>query len=278
MFVSIIIISFHFVFLAVHYYHLITGQKCANKKFLVEFKQMKYIEEDKSKGCVNYPQNNFESYNDCDEAFMRNVLKSQYPPDFLPFWLGGVNATKWMADMKITERIYSDLFKGTLMPPKDVCPLPCTSTTRSTDFLYEMQEDVSYSTIDITFSDKVEITSWDYGTFSIAEVLASLGGSMGLWLGVGVVQLLETLLALPTRDSRRKVKNLVKASVTVGASPIQCKDCQNLVHSMPLASHPPENGNFQNGNKEQYCNQTSENGSLIETKNQNLRKPEHEEF
>ena len=258
--------------LVVHYYHLITGQRCANKKYLVEFKQTKYIEEDKSKGCVNYPQNNFESYNDCDEAFMRNVLKSQYPADFLPFWLGGVNATKWMADMKITERIYSDLFKGTLMPPKDVCPPPCTSTSRSTDFLYEMQEDVSYSTIDITFSDKVEITSWDYGTFSIAEVLASLGGSMGLWLGVGVVQLLETLLALPTRDPTKKVKNLVKASVTVGTSPIQCKDCQNMVQSLL------ENGNLQNGNQEQNCNQTSENGSLIETKNQHLRNPEHRMF
>ena len=233
---------------------------------------MKYIEEDKSKGCVNYPQNNFESYNECDEAFMRNVLKRHYPPDFLPFWLGGGNATKWMADMKITERIYSDLFKGTLMPPKDVCPLPCTSTTRSTDFLYEMQEDVSYSTIDITFSDKVEVTSWDYGTFSIPEVLATLGGSMGLWLGVGVVQLLETLLALPTRDPRLKVKNLVKASVTVGTSPIQCKDCQNLVQSLL------ENGNLQNGNKEQNCNQTSENGSLIETKNQHLSNPEHKMF
>ena len=163
------------------------GQKCSNKKFLVEFKQMKYIEEDTSKGCVNYP-NKYESYNECDEAFMRDILRGHYPPDFLPFWLGGVNATKWMVDMKITERIYSDLFKGTLMPPKEICPLPCTSTTRSTDFLYEMQEDVAYSTIDITFSDKVEVTSWDYGTFSIAEVLASLGGSMGLWLGVGVVQ------------------------------------------------------------------------------------------
>ena len=248
------------------------GQKCSNKKFLVEFKQTRYIEEDTSKGCVNYP-NKYESYNECDEAFMRDILRGHYPPDFLPFWIGGVNATEWMVDTKITERIYSDLFKGTLMPPKDVCPLPCTSTTRSTDFLYEMQEDVAYSTIDITFSDKVEVTSWDYGTFSIAEVLASLGGSMGLWLGVGVVQLLETLLALPTQDPRRQVKNLVTASVTVGAGSIKCTDCHKLVHTVPLTSHPPENGDLHNG-KAQHCNEISEIGNLM-AGNQHHRHPEH---
>ena len=106
------------------------GQKCSNKKFLVEFKQTKYVEEDKSKGCVNYPNPEFESYNECDEAFMRDILKAHYPPHFMPFWLGGVNATQLMSGTEITERIYSDLFKGTLMPPKEVCPLPCTSTTR----------------------------------------------------------------------------------------------------------------------------------------------------
>ena len=169
------------------------GQKCSNKKFLVEFKQTVYVEEDESKGCVNYP-NKYESYNECDEAFMRDLLKKHYPPDFMPFWLGSVNATQWMSSTNITERIYSDLIKGTLMPPKDVCPLPCTSTSRSTDFLYEMHENVSYSTIAVTFPDKVEVTHWDYGAFSLAEVLASLGGAMGLWLGVGVGQLLDMIL------------------------------------------------------------------------------------
>ena len=249
------------------------GQKCSNKKFLVEFKQMKYIEEDTSKGCVNYP-NKYETYNECDEAFMRDLLREYYPPEFLPFWLGGVNATKWMVDMKITERIYSDLFKGTLMPPKETCPLPCTSTTRSTDFLYEMQEDVAYSTIDITFSDKVEVTSWDYGAFNWAEMLASLGGSMGLWLGVGVVQLLETLLTFPTVDPRRQVKNLVATSVTVGAGSIKCKDCHQLVHPVPLTSHPPENGDAHNRETENLKH-GSENGNLP-TENQHQRDAEHE--
>lgn len=217
------------------------GQKCSNKKFLVEFKQTKYVEEDKSKGCVNYP-NRHESYNDCDEAFMRDVLKAQYPPDFIPFWLGGVNTTQWMRGTNIIERIYSDLFKGTLMPPKEICPLPCTSTTRSTDFLYEMQEDVSYSTIDITFSDKVQVTHWDYSGFNWSDLLASLGGAMGLWLGVGVVQLLDTILPLPNKNGGFSVKNLVTASVNISGTTIKCSKCQKLSHQVSLAPESTENG------------------------------------
>ena len=218
------------------------GQKCSNKKFLVEFKQTKYVEEDKSKGCVNYPMNEYESYNKCDEAFMREILKTHYPPNFMPVWLGGVNATQWMRNTNITERIYSDLFKGTLMPPKDVCPLPCTSTTRSTDFLYEMQENVTYSTIDITFSDKVEVTHWDYGGFSLAEVLASLGGAMGLWLGVGVVQLLDTILPVPGNDGRFSVKKMVVESVNTSGVTMRCSECKQLSHQVSVASNSTENG------------------------------------
>ena len=217
------------------------GQKCSNKKFLVEFKQTKYVEEDKSKGCVNYPNPEYESYNECDEAFMRDILKAYYPPDFMPFWLGSVNATQWMNGKNITERIYSDLFKGTLMAPKEVCPLPCTSTTRSTDFLYEMHENVTYSTIDITFSNKVEVTHWDYGAFSLAEVLASLGGAMGLWLGVGVVQLLDTLLPVPSKDGGFNVKSLVAASVNTSCNTIKCNKCHQLSHQVSLAPNSTQN-------------------------------------
>ena len=33
-----------------------------------------------------------------------------------------------------------------------------------------------------------------YPEFSLVEALASLGGSLGLWLGLGVLQLLQLLL------------------------------------------------------------------------------------
>ena len=54
------------------------GRQSINKKFLVEFKQLVYVESDLSKRCKNYP-NKFDTYNSCDEAWMRDVLKEHYP-------------------------------------------------------------------------------------------------------------------------------------------------------------------------------------------------------
>ena len=45
------------------------------------------------------------------------------------------------------------------------------------------------------FSDKVMVTYNYYPEFSLVEALASLGGSLGLWLGLGVLQLLQLLLS-----------------------------------------------------------------------------------
>ena len=41
----------------------------------------------------------------------------------------------------------------------------------------------------LTFDDTVAITQYYYPQFSVAEFLSNMGGSLGLWLGVGVVQI-----------------------------------------------------------------------------------------
>ena len=43
----------------------------------------------------------------------------------------------------------------------------------------------------ITFDQTVAITEYYYPDFSetVAELLASLGGALGIWLGVGVLQI-----------------------------------------------------------------------------------------
>ena len=50
------------------------------------------------------------------------------------------------------------------------------------------------STIDIVFDDKVTITTFYFPKFNIADFLSALGGSMGLWLGLGVVQTFEIIV------------------------------------------------------------------------------------
>ena len=43
----------------------------------------------------------------------------------------------------------------------------------------------------ISFSQSVQITTSDFPAFVLLDFLSKLGGSLGLWLGVGVVQILE---------------------------------------------------------------------------------------
>ena len=48
-----------------------------------------------------------------------------------------------------------------------------------------------YSAFIFTINDQVEVTESYIPEFSISVFLGQLGGSLGLWLGVGAVQLLN---------------------------------------------------------------------------------------
>ena len=50
-------------------------------------------------------------------------------------------------------------------------------------------KDTSSSAFDLTFEQDVEITEYFYPDFSFPSFLSNLGGTLGLWLGVGVLQL-----------------------------------------------------------------------------------------
>ena len=52
------------------------------------------------------------------------------------------------------------------------------------------------SGLSIAFNQHVEVTESFIPEFSVTTFLAGLGGSLGLWLGVGVVQLLTFGVAL----------------------------------------------------------------------------------
>ena len=46
------------------------------------FSQEEYSPEDPANPCVNYPTEEYESYADCDDHFVRSFL----PPGLKPFW------------------------------------------------------------------------------------------------------------------------------------------------------------------------------------------------
>ena len=89
---------------------------------------------------------------------------------------------------------YTDIVAGT--EEKNDCSLPCQSTEITSVFLDEKYQttNTNYSRIDIAFSGTLTITTSDFPKFNPAAFLSEIGGAMGLWLGLGVVQTIEILV------------------------------------------------------------------------------------
>ena len=99
---------------------------------------------------------------------------------------------------------YADLFDGTQLSD---CPLPCTTTYTETKHLFDRTvSNSNISTLLLTVSSKVLVTRTDFPEFSLASFLSEVGGSMGLWLGLGMVQVMERLLTPYCLGSHARLK------------------------------------------------------------------------
>ena len=58
------------------------------KFYTISLSQTLDLENDKRQSCLNYPNQKFASFRDCDENFVYNEIKNNY--DIMPFW-----AAKW---------------------------------------------------------------------------------------------------------------------------------------------------------------------------------------
>ena len=54
------------------------------KSYLVEIAQRQFVEEDPTNECRNYPNQEYDTYEDCDNQFIRNTL-----PGLTPIWMTG---------------------------------------------------------------------------------------------------------------------------------------------------------------------------------------------
>ena len=58
--------------------------------------------------------------------------------------------------------------------------------------IYEKKNNTN--TIGITFDQRMEVTTTSRVQPTLSSFLSSVGGSMGLWLGLGVVQAIEMVI------------------------------------------------------------------------------------
>ena len=173
------------------------------KSYAINFKQNIFVEEDKSIGCKNYPTAEFETYNDCDQAAMlTSVLKPPYPSGFTPVFMtdSPKNVTSGPVFIKNELPDYWGFISYKI--PKH-CPKPCIHTISSVTFLTEGKYFDNVSVLELMLPETMLVTKNSYPSFSLVELFAGLGGSMGLWLGLGALQLLQGLQQLVRRSMYR---------------------------------------------------------------------------
>ena len=73
------------------------------------------------------------------------------------------------------------------------CPQPCTTISVSSRKTNRFFQKGQYNWIDILPAPRVLVTNIELENTSASSLLAKCGGSMGFWLGIGVVQILELL-------------------------------------------------------------------------------------
>ena len=165
--------------------------KCVMKMYQTEISQTVYTEKDLTKNCVIYPTKHYKDYKSCDQKFGLSMLSNAFGQNMTPPW-----ATDDVKDVTSTP---SFLVNKPTLPANlaagiklSDCKIPCTTTKTNT--IYQGKQELSYNGLSVLFNADMQVTSTSLVPFSFSKFLSDIGGILGLWLGLGMVQLGELLL------------------------------------------------------------------------------------
>ena len=174
--------------------------------FGMEIKQDVYDEKDLTKSCSIYPNTQFNSYKECDQQFGIYKLSSIFGSNVTPLWstdnISHVTAGPISSNNQEFRSVHYNLLSGIMLSD---CKQPCTITKTNT--FSNGQQDTPKSEMIVIFNDKMPVTTTNLVPFSLTAYLSNLGGILGLWLGLGMVQLAELLLPAVTVQCKGCGKN-----------------------------------------------------------------------
>ena len=176
------------------------------KKYVLNFKQKHCSPE--VRNCVDYPSEKYESYEECDKEFVKQKTKEI---GVVPFWATDNYGEVTTIAKHITnpDTILWELFYGSLESPcKYVIKYflakpnhlfsrkPCLATKTIGVKIQSIGRSTNSSSIALSFLPSVTRNSIYFPPFNWTSFLSDLGGSLGLWMGLGILQILEMVIDL----------------------------------------------------------------------------------
>ena len=73
---------------------VIEGQPLESNGYFIDVSQIVFEEKDKDKNCVNYPTASFDTYMDCDDAFVRGFVSTMGLGAHIPIWATSIGCVK----------------------------------------------------------------------------------------------------------------------------------------------------------------------------------------
>ena len=171
------------------------SEKYIGRSYSIAFTKTEFVEKDKTKNCKIYPNDKFESYKECDDEFIKEAYKEFNGT--LPAWMN-LSQTRGESTINIINyntSLFLNIFNGVTLSN---CHQPCTTSSIVSRLVrqWEMEHEKTSSMIDIVPSPTVVVKRTDFVSPPASSLLSEFGGAMGLWLGLGMAQLVQITLII----------------------------------------------------------------------------------